>query len=201
MIRSCSPTSVLARATRLAWPPDSSSVGRSSRGCTPSDVATAATSHESPRYSATVPGGSVGSWSSRGNTNASAEPNHTAVGLIGSVEQSHQRRLPRTVDADESDAIATMHRDGEVGEQHLVGLGEADTLSVNADHRSHATAGRCGTRPKRGSAPGAKAGRTGQQQNRRLGGAGFSRGREGSDQLVRQSCPTGRRSARRLPRR
>ena len=73
-IRSCSPTSALASATRLAWPPESSSVRRSNSGWTPSDVATAATSHATPlsprppsvqpRYSATVPGGSRGSWSS-----------------------------------------------------------------------------------------------------------------------------------------
>ena len=64
----------------------------------------------------------------------STETDGSTVGLQRAGQDPQQRRLPRSVDPDHGHAIAARDRDGEIVEQHFVGLFEPDSRHVDADH-------------------------------------------------------------------
>jgi hypothetical protein len=83
----------------------------------------------------------------RGDPNAPPETDVALVGLQGPGHDLQQRRLAGAVDTDHRHPVARRHGDGDVLEQHLVGLGHSDTGEVDTDHAPDATALHQGSDP------------------------------------------------------
>ncbi len=76
----------------------------------------------------------------RGDPHTATEAHVTLVGRQHTGHDLQQGGLARTVDADHGDPVARRDGDGDILEQHLVGLGHPHTGQVDADHGHDATA-------------------------------------------------------------
>ena len=160
-----------ASATRLACPPDSSSVRASSMSPIPSRWSIASPCHPAPTASRTVPAGSCGVWSSTPTrtprphrTVPPSLPRSRSLRREGARQHPQQRALAAAVDADDTDPVAVGDRDRDVGEQRPVGAAGGEAFGVDQDHRGGEPVEQLG----KATSPGART----RPGDRRAGGPG-----------------------------
>ena len=100
----------------------------------PSRSSMASPCQPSPTASRTVPGGSCGTCSSMPIRTPRPRRTSPDSGSISPARTRSRVDFPRSVDADDADAVAAGHGHGEIGEQHLVRSGDRHGCGVDQDH-------------------------------------------------------------------